>query len=40
VMGGQAKQFNSAEIKLMANYISALPGDVKTVPESRFHRAD
>ncbi len=40
VMGGQAKQFSNAEIKLLANYISALPGDVKTVPESMFHRAD
>ncbi|HYP83369.1 c-type cytochrome [Variovorax sp.] len=40
VMGGQAKQFDSAEIKALASFISTLPGDVKTVPESRFHRVD
>ena len=40
VMGGQAKKFSNAEIKQLASYISGLPGDVKTVPESRFHRAD
>jgi cytochrome c553 len=37
VMGGQAKKFSNAEIKELAAYISSLPGDVKTVPESRFH---
>ena len=40
VMGGQAKKFSNAEIKQLASYINALPGDLKTVPESRFHRAD
>ena len=40
VMGGQAKKFSNAEIKQLASYISSLPGDLKTVPESRFHRAD
>lgn len=40
VMGGQAKKFSNAEIKELASYISGLPGDLKTVPESRFHRAD
>ena len=40
VMGGQAKKFSNAEIKQLASYISGLPGDLKTVPESRFHRAD
>ncbi|MGJ7490112.1 c-type cytochrome [Variovorax sp. ZT4R33] len=39
VMGGQAKKFTNAELKELAGYISALPGDVKTVPESRFHTA-
>jgi len=40
VMGAQAKKFSNAEIKELASYISGLPGDLKTVPESRFHRAD
>lgn len=40
VMGSQAKKFSNAEIKQLASYISGLPGDLKTVPESRFHRAD
>jgi cytochrome c553 len=39
VMGGQAKQFSNAEIKELASYIRSLPGEVKTVPESRFHTA-
>ena len=40
VMGGQAKKYNNAEIKELASYISALPGDVKTIPESRLHHGD
>lgn len=40
VMGGQAKKYTNAELKQLAEYISSLPGDVKTVPESRFHHAD
>lgn len=36
IMGGVAKQFNNAELKELANYIGRLPGDLKTVPESRF----
>ncbi|MFZ3119737.1 MAG: c-type cytochrome [Variovorax sp.] len=39
VMGGQAKKFTNAELKELASYISSLPGEVKTVPESRFHMA-
>ena len=39
VMGGQAKKFTNAELKELAGYISSLPGEVKTVPESRFHTA-
>lgn len=37
IMGGIAKQFSNAELKALAEYISSLDGDVKTVPESRFH---
>ena len=40
VMGGQAKKYTNSELKELASYISTLPGDVKTVPESRFHHAD
>lgn len=36
IMAGMAKPFSHAELKLMANYIASLPGDLKTVPESRF----
>jgi cytochrome c553 len=36
VMGGIAKQYSNAELKAMANYISSLPGDLKTVPQSKF----
>jgi cytochrome c553 len=36
VMGGVAKQFSNAELKAMAAYIGALPGELKTVPQSKF----
>ena len=36
VMAGMAKQFSNAELKAMAKYISSLPGEVKTIPESRL----
>lgn len=36
VMVGMAAPFTHAELKLLAKYISSLPGDVKTVAESRF----
>jgi cytochrome c553 len=35
IMGAQVKQFSLAELKAMANYISSLPGDVRTVSQSR-----
>ncbi|MES2188001.1 MAG: c-type cytochrome [Pseudomonadota bacterium] len=37
VMGGVAKQFSNNELKELANYIGSLDGELKTVPESRFH---
>ncbi|MGZ5848537.1 MAG: c-type cytochrome [Ramlibacter sp.] len=40
IMGGVAKQFSNAELKAIAQYVGSLDGDLKTVPESRFHRAD
>lgn len=36
VMGGVAKQFSNAELKAMAAYIGSLPGELKTVPQSKF----
>lgn len=36
IMGGMAAPFNSKELKLLAQYIGSLPGELKTVPESRF----
>lgn len=36
VMAGVAKQFTNAELKELAKYISTLPGELKTVPQSRF----
>jgi cytochrome c553 len=36
VMSGQVKQFSRKELKLMAEYIASLPGDLQVVPESRF----
>ena len=37
IMGGIAKQFSTAELKALADYVGGLEGDLKTVPESRFH---
>ena len=36
IMAGMAKQYTNAELKQLANYLSSLEGDVKTVPQSRF----
>lgn len=36
IMGGVAKQFSNSELKELANYVSRLPGALKTVPDSRF----
>lgn len=36
IMGGIAKQFSNPELKELANYISALPGQLKTVPQDKF----
>jgi cytochrome c553 len=36
IMGAQVKQFTRAELRQMAEYIASLPGDVRTVPQSRF----
>jgi cytochrome c553 len=36
IMAGMAKQYTNAELKLMANYLSSIEGDLKTVPQSVF----
>jgi len=36
IMGGMVKQYSNAELKEIANYLSALPGELKTVPQSKF----
>jgi cytochrome c553 len=39
VMGAIAKQFSNAELNALAKYVGSLDGELKTVPESRFHGA-
>lgn len=36
IMGGIAKQFSNAELKELANYVSSLPSELKTVPQAKF----
>ncbi|NML17740.1 c-type cytochrome [Azohydromonas caseinilytica] len=36
IMGGIVKQFSNAELKAIADYVGSLPGEVYTVPQSRF----
>ena len=36
IMSAQVKQFKTSELKLIADYLGSIPGDVRTVPESRF----
>ena len=36
IMGGIAKQFSNAELKVLANYVHSLPTELKTVPEAKF----
>ena len=36
IMAGQVKNFTRAELQAMARFIGSLPGDQKTVPDSRF----
>lgn len=36
IMGGIVQQFSNAELKAMAEYLASLPGDLRTVPQSRF----
>ena len=36
IMGGIAKQFSNAELKELANYISAQPGELRVIPQGKF----
>jgi len=36
VMAGIAKQFSNAELKELARYMASLPGELQTVPQSKF----
>ncbi len=36
IMAGMAKQFSNAELRAMADYLAALPGELRTVKESYF----
>ena len=36
IMGGMAKQYSNAELKLLAGYLSSVQGELKVIPESRF----
>jgi len=36
IMGGVAKQFTNAELKVLSSYVSSLESDLHTVPQSRF----
>ncbi|AMO22806.1 hypothetical protein GCM10027034_32800 [Ramlibacter solisilvae] len=37
VMGAITKQFSNAELKALSKYVGSLDGEVKTVPQNRFH---
>ena len=39
IMGGMAGQYTQKELRLMANYLSTLPGDLRVVPQSSFRRS-
>jgi len=36
IMVGQVKQFSRLELKALANYLASLPGELHTVPQSKF----
>ncbi|MEY4752546.1 MAG: hypothetical protein RJA44_221 [Pseudomonadota bacterium] len=36
IMGGMAKPFSNAELKLLAGYIGSLPSDLQVVPNPKF----
>ena len=36
IMSGMAKQYTNPELKLLANYLSSVDGDLKVVPQAKF----
>lgn len=36
IMGAQVKQFSLQELKMIGEYLSTLPGELRVVPQSRF----
>lgn len=36
IMAAQVKQFSHAELKSLAKYLASLPGELRTVPQSKF----
>ncbi len=36
IMAGQVKQFKREELKQLAKYLGSLPGELRTVPQSKF----
>jgi cytochrome c553 len=36
IMAGQVKQFKQSELKAIAKYIGSLPGELRSVPQSKF----
>ena len=40
IMQGQAKQFNEKELKALSHYLASIPGELQTVPESRFRHKE
>jgi len=39
IMAGMVKQFSNKELRAIANHIASLPGELQTVPQSRFRTA-
>ncbi|RYZ12958.1 MAG: cytochrome c4 [Comamonadaceae bacterium] len=40
IMSQQAKRYTNAELKDLASYIGSLPGELRTVPQSRLHKSN
>jgi len=36
IMAGMAKQYTNPELKMLANYLSSVDGDLKTIPQKKF----
>jgi cytochrome c553 len=36
IMAGMAKQYTNAELKMLANYVASVEGQLKVVPQSKF----